>query len=70
MSLYVILIIQGTSLRCLSHQQLVLELIVVYGKGGKVIEVPFAVRVGMKCVFLNPVGGGRLRIRNYPMGST
>ena len=24
----------------------------------------------MECVYLNPVGGGRLRIRNCPMGST
>ena len=52
MSLYVILIIQGSSPRCLSPQQVVLEPMVVWGKGGKVIEVPFAVRVGTGCVYL------------------
>ena len=40
MSLYVILITQGSSLRCLSPQQVVLELMVVCGEGGKVFMVP------------------------------
>ena len=40
MSLYVILIIQGSSPRCLSPQQVVSELIVVCGEGGDVFVVP------------------------------
>ena len=40
MSLYVILIIQGSSPRCLSPQQVVSEPMVVCGEGGDVFVVP------------------------------
>ena len=40
MSLYVILITQESSPRCLSPQQVVSEPIVVCGKGGEVFMVP------------------------------
>ena len=39
---------------CFSSQQVVSKPMVVWGKGGKVIEVPFAVRVGTGCVYLKP----------------
>ena len=35
---------------CLSPQQVVLEPMVMWGKGDKVIEIPFAVGVGTWCV--------------------
>ena len=54
MSLYIILIIQESFTRCLSLQQMVSEPMVMWGKGGKVNEVPFAVGAGMGCVYLNP----------------
>ena len=54
MSLYIILIIQGSFPRCLSPQQMVSEPMVMWGKGGKVNEVPFAVGAGMGCVYLKP----------------
>jgi len=50
--LYVILIIQRISPRCLYPQQVVLEPMVLYGKVGKVIKVSFAVGVGMRYVYL------------------
>ena len=54
MSLYIILIIQGSFPRCLSPQQMVSEPMVMWGKGGKVNEVPFAIGAGMGCVYLKP----------------
>ena len=54
MSLYIILIIQGSFPKCLSHQQMVSEPMVMWGKGDKVNEIPFAVGVGMGCVYLKP----------------
>ena len=54
MSLYIILIIQGSFPRCLYPQQMVSKPMVMWGKGGKVNEVPFAVGVGMGCVYLKP----------------
>ena len=35
-------------------QQVVSEPIVVWGKGDKVIEIPFAVGVGTRCMYLKP----------------
>ena len=35
---------------CLSPQQVVLEPMIIWGKGDKVIEIPFAVGVGTWCV--------------------
>jgi len=52
MSLCVILIFQENFLRYISPQQVVLELMLVWGKCGKIIKVPFAVGVGMRCVYL------------------
>ena len=49
-----LLIIKGNSLKCLSLQQVVLELMVVWGKCGMVIEIPFAVWAGTGCVYLKP----------------
>jgi len=49
-SLYVTLITQGSSPKYLSPQQVVSELIVVWGKGGKIIKVPFTVGVGTGCM--------------------
>ena len=40
MSLYIILITQESSPRCFSPQQMVSELMVVFGKGGEVFVVP------------------------------
>ena len=54
MSLYIILIIQESFPRCLSPQQMVSEPMVMWGKGGKVNEVPFAIGAGMGCVYLKP----------------
>ena len=48
------LITQGNSSTCLSPQQVVSELMVVWGKGGKVNKVPFVVRAGTGCVYLKP----------------
>jgi len=54
-SLYVILNIQRSFPRCLSPQQVILESMVVWDKGGKVNEVPFAVGARAGCAaYLKP----------------
>ena len=62
MSLYVILITQRSSPICLSLQQVVSKPVVVWGKRGKVNEIPFAVGAGTKCVYLNPFANGVGRV--------
>ena len=52
MSLCVILIFQENFPRYLSSQQVVSELMLVWGKCGKIINVHFAVGMGTGCVYL------------------